>query len=159
MVLSCYSNASSFSYIFCLMIRRPPRSTRTDTLFPYTTLFRSDPASFRPVTWKDIIENKGLKRAPLGALLFCLYLRIILNSKIGQSPPAGRCDPAATGIFFGNRRGIAIGPTLAGESDFGKQHAEPPVNRADDAPRPTDRCRAGGAGAELLRRSEEHTSE
>src|SRR3546814_5466146 len=30
-------------YCFCffLMIRRPPRSTRTDTLFPYTTLFRS----------------------------------------------------------------------------------------------------------------------
>src|SRR3546814_12787778 len=26
---------------YCLMIRRPPRSTRTDTLFPYTTLFRS----------------------------------------------------------------------------------------------------------------------
>src|SRR3546814_2786298 len=29
------------------MIRRPPRSTRTDTLFPYTTLFRSDGAAFR----------------------------------------------------------------------------------------------------------------
>src|SRR3546814_13108606 len=29
-----------FSF-FCLMVRRPPRSTRTDTLFPYTTLFRS----------------------------------------------------------------------------------------------------------------------
>src|SRR3546814_14372448 len=29
---------------FFLMIRRPPRSTRTDTLFPYTTLFRSVPA-------------------------------------------------------------------------------------------------------------------
>src|SRR3546814_12288090 len=28
-------------YCFFLMIRRPPRSTRTDTLFPYTTLFRS----------------------------------------------------------------------------------------------------------------------
>src|SRR3546814_20258082 len=28
-------------HLFCLMIRRPPRSTRTDTLFPYTTLFRS----------------------------------------------------------------------------------------------------------------------
>src|SRR3546814_14574991 len=28
---------------FFLMIRRPPRSTRTDTLFPYTTLFRSAP--------------------------------------------------------------------------------------------------------------------
>src|SRR3546814_20185781 len=29
------------------MIRRPPRSTRTDTLFPYTTLFRSDDPSKR----------------------------------------------------------------------------------------------------------------
>src|SRR3546814_4487055 len=30
---------------FFLMIRRPPRSTRTDTLFPYTTLFRSPAGS------------------------------------------------------------------------------------------------------------------
>src|SRR3546814_15390533 len=30
-----------FAVLFFLMIRRPPRSTRTDTLFPYTTLFRS----------------------------------------------------------------------------------------------------------------------
>src|SRR3546814_12127504 len=30
---------------FFLMIRRPPRSTRTDTLFPYTTLFRSPSVS------------------------------------------------------------------------------------------------------------------
>src|SRR3546814_9011652 len=30
-----------YSFFF-LMIRRPPRSTRTDTLFPYTTLFRSE---------------------------------------------------------------------------------------------------------------------
>src|SRR3546814_12473008 len=32
------------------MIRRPPRSTRTDTLFPYTTLFRSDRTSAQPGT-------------------------------------------------------------------------------------------------------------
>src|SRR3546814_17944783 len=32
---------------FFLMIRRPPRSTRTDTLFPYTTLFRSPPPGLR----------------------------------------------------------------------------------------------------------------
>src|SRR3546814_7450510 len=32
---------SHFVFIFFLRIRRPPRSTRTDTLFPYTTLFRS----------------------------------------------------------------------------------------------------------------------
>src|SRR3546814_11886858 len=35
----CYR--SSVAIFFFLLIRRPPRSTRTDTLFPYTTLFRS----------------------------------------------------------------------------------------------------------------------
>src|SRR3546814_14284982 len=37
-----------FSLFFCLMIRRPPRSTRTDTLFPYTTLFRSACRGWQP---------------------------------------------------------------------------------------------------------------
>src|SRR3546814_13152298 len=41
----CYTFIFSYSFFshffFFLMIRRPPRSTRTDTLFPYTTLFRS----------------------------------------------------------------------------------------------------------------------
>src|SRR3546814_2295547 len=37
------SVASSVQFFF-LMVRRPPRSTRTDTRFPYTTLFRSVPA-------------------------------------------------------------------------------------------------------------------
>src|SRR3546814_13997084 len=35
-------------YIFFLMLRLPPRSTRTDTLFPYTTLFRSRQAHAEP---------------------------------------------------------------------------------------------------------------
>src|SRR3546814_2454435 len=35
-------------FFFCLRIRRPPRSTRTDTLFPYTTLFRSRKAEPSP---------------------------------------------------------------------------------------------------------------
>src|SRR3546814_18327474 len=40
------------------MTRRPPRSTRTDTLFPCTTLFRSNPPFWRPdgsaaLYWKD----------------------------------------------------------------------------------------------------------
>src|SRR3546814_16237372 len=34
-------NIAHHFMFFFLMIRRPPRSTRTDTLFPYTTLFRS----------------------------------------------------------------------------------------------------------------------
>src|SRR3546814_17115509 len=40
MCYSCLIIQFIFLFFF-LMIRRPPRSTRTDTLFPYTTLFRS----------------------------------------------------------------------------------------------------------------------
>src|SRR3546814_5723590 len=36
-----YYISCRYLFLFFLMIRRPPRSTRTDTLFPYTTLFRS----------------------------------------------------------------------------------------------------------------------
>src|SRR3546814_14412444 len=57
-----------FIFIFFLMIRRPPRSTRTDTLFPYTTLFRSTLdqatqtlASFQGVASKadDLLGSEG----------------------------------------------------------------------------------------------------
>src|SRR3546814_5868317 len=44
-----------FFCFFFLMIRRPPRSTRTDTLFPYTTLFRSsilDGTRDRKIGWR-----------------------------------------------------------------------------------------------------------
>src|SRR3546814_16952811 len=54
--------------IFFLMIRRPPRSTRTDTLFPYTTLFRSievsEPMGYvtLPATLlPDLIENGDIR--------------------------------------------------------------------------------------------------
>src|SRR3546814_1773280 len=41
------------------MIRRPPRSTRTDTLFPYTTLFRS-PSPYRPGSITTSRQNTRL---------------------------------------------------------------------------------------------------
>src|SRR3546814_17306271 len=44
------------SFFFVLMIRRPPRSTRTDTLFPYTTLFRSGRT--------DLCEENHPRRGP-----------------------------------------------------------------------------------------------
>src|SRR3546814_16889729 len=44
------------SFVF-LMIRRPPRTTRTDTLFPYTTLFRSRDAA----QWVEAQKVAGLK--------------------------------------------------------------------------------------------------
>src|SRR3546814_5849546 len=48
------------------MIRRPPRSTRTDTLFPYTTLFRSHCSAFLvalggPVPQQHMAAGVGLK--------------------------------------------------------------------------------------------------
>src|SRR3546814_2032006 len=39
------------------MIRRPPRSTRTDTLFPYTTLFRSDVVGKEEVDGLALVEG------------------------------------------------------------------------------------------------------
>src|SRR3546814_17869954 len=45
MLYSILTLLSFFMSIFFLMIRLPPRSTRTDTLFPYTTLFRSNAAA------------------------------------------------------------------------------------------------------------------
>src|SRR3546814_7849471 len=44
------------------MIRQPPKSTRTDTLFPYTTLFRSQPSLVRTL---DQLQAAGLvERVP-----------------------------------------------------------------------------------------------
>src|SRR3546814_12002484 len=46
------------------MIRRPPRSTRTDTLFPYTTLFRSFPQARRtPMTESTKTPSSGRRFA------------------------------------------------------------------------------------------------
>src|SRR3546814_8200207 len=48
------------------MIRRPPRSTRTDTLFPYTTLFRSPAPCRAPLQKGDYRPQllTGMSRAP-----------------------------------------------------------------------------------------------
>src|SRR3546814_4691799 len=47
------------------MIRRPPRSTRTDTLFPYTTLFRSPPGG---TGCRDRRDSVRPKRRGMGSL-------------------------------------------------------------------------------------------
>src|SRR3546814_3249532 len=55
--------------VFFLMIRRPPRSTRTDTLFPYTTLFRSQKpwtlgseAEGDDESWGSAAKSSGRRR-------------------------------------------------------------------------------------------------
>src|SRR3546814_19226882 len=47
------------SVVFFLMIRRPPRSTRTDTLFPYTTLFRSQVVRLQWVGNPDLAASEA----------------------------------------------------------------------------------------------------
>src|SRR3546814_1601075 len=53
MIGSVYADVSLL--FFFLMIRRPPRSTRTDTLFPYTTLFRS--TTIMDDSYYDVIKK------------------------------------------------------------------------------------------------------
>src|SRR3546814_3529238 len=50
------------------MLRRPPRSTRTDTLFPYTTLFRSILALLRNVENRGAIETAHRLRQRISAV-------------------------------------------------------------------------------------------
>src|SRR3546814_18428164 len=59
MLQSLCMSTHLFSCYFFLILRRPPRSTRTDTLFPYTTLFRSDKTV---VFTTDIAEFIGFHR-------------------------------------------------------------------------------------------------
>src|SRR3546814_14577572 len=48
-------------FIFFLMIRRPPRSTRTDTLFPYTTLFRSPEFFLEETLERHAVEIEDIR--------------------------------------------------------------------------------------------------
>src|SRR3546814_10737598 len=58
----------TYALSFFLMIRRPPRSTRTDTLFPYTTLFRSPVHQTRRSFGRPCSPVPGLKNSHLSPL-------------------------------------------------------------------------------------------
>src|SRR3546814_10460002 len=67
------------------MIRRPPRSTRTDTLFPYTTLFRSYAGSEVTPIWgltQDGVKTTGRDRKVLPKV-------VINDPDLTMSLPAG----------------------------------------------------------------------
>src|SRR3546814_14315387 len=83
------ATAPHFEIVFFLMIRRPPRSTRTDTLFPYTTLFRSD--AWQTVLLGDLLRAEMLlhRRGEIGAALH----RGIVGDDHAFAPP----DPAYAG--------------------------------------------------------------
>src|SRR3546814_18078880 len=85
-VFSCWFSfcfcvvVSILDIIFFLMIRRPPRSTRTDTLFPYTTLFRS------------LLSHIGVKSSLVQQRLFIEPARL-LCAWVGTLLDEARCHP------------------------------------------------------------------
>src|SRR3546814_10370555 len=74
--------------VFFLMILRPPKSTRPDTLFPYTTLFRSRPQARRPALREASLHHGGLRGA--AAALPALPARHRRYRR-----PAAECQPRA----------------------------------------------------------------
>src|SRR3546814_18875405 len=80
--------ATCLRVFFFLMIRRPPRSTRTDTRFPYTTLFRSDGAA-------GAGHRKCRHRA--GALAPLALVVARLQPVGADRPPPGAADRPAGG--------------------------------------------------------------
>src|SRR3546814_11995308 len=99
-------------YVFFLMIRRPPRSTRTDTLFPYTTLFRSFLA--RPIPENEMERLFALAQlAPsVGNAQPWRYLRV--RSAFVRGALADHVDAAArqAGQTYGNGDRAALYASL-----------------------------------------------
>src|SRR3546814_9115421 len=78
------------------MIRRPPRSTRTDTLFPYTTLFRSGDDELMPLVADDA-QLRAQRREGIGA---DLGLRIGHRVDEGRFARVGQADQPRVGEQF-----------------------------------------------------------
>src|SRR3546814_9007375 len=79
------------------MIRRPPRSTRTDTLFPYTTLFRSVAyAKKNPTAVSFASGGKGTSNQ-----LSTELLKAVTGAPMGHVPYRG-CGPAMVDLIAGH---------------------------------------------------------
>src|SRR3546814_13336854 len=105
------------------MIRRPPRSTRTDTLFPYTTLFRSDAADHQ-ADHRDRAHHH-LEDA-LGLLVLAEQLLRHHQLIIGLAPVALLEHPAPHPGAGGQPRGIVAPPQESVEFLVLPLDAEPP---------------------------------
>src|SRR3546814_16838140 len=77
-------------YFLFLMIRRPPRSTRTDTLFPYTTLFRSIARTFRRDDRRQLLIDISRLVVEDARTGIQRVVRAILASLLKNPPEIGR---------------------------------------------------------------------
>src|SRR3546814_13605273 len=128
------------STFFFLMIRRPPRSTRTDTLFPYTTLFRSPTAGVRPMSPLSLpVGTLGVPR--IGPRR---ELKAALESHWSGRTDAAALLKAAAGLRAANwARQHSPGVTRILSNDFPLyDHVQEPSAQGGAAPEPT----GGGGG-------------
>src|SRR3546814_10686774 len=105
------------------MIRRPPRSTRTDTLFPYTTLFRSEVRFADAGGGVEIEGGEGLARGQAGLVAMALdapggALSHLDLEKRGQ-PVGGRPALAIGGV--GEVLPVAVDARQAADLAQGRQ--------------------------------------
>src|SRR3546814_5691407 len=128
------------------MIRRPPRSTRADTLFPYTTLFQSTDACLRQrVVYYDL--DQDALRPEFQAAMAChaKYLRDRPSSRMTLEGNADERGSRDYNLGLGERRANSVSSALQANGGSGGQITV--VSYGEE--RPT--CTAS--------RSEEHTSE
>src|SRR3546814_16021611 len=83
----------SLLFLFFLMIRRPPRSTRTDTLFPYTTLFRSAEIRRLIVVLGDLEIDESFPAAELQAWVVHTLMAERREFALCHAGPAHRARP------------------------------------------------------------------
>src|SRR3546814_8204285 len=75
------------------MIRRPPRSTRTDTLFPYTTLFRSDGVGIHRAQFRQAVhmllnlQHPVLAAVAPAQMLKPHFMDFVTKSDVGPKKP------------------------------------------------------------------------
>src|SRR3546814_15797492 len=93
------------------MIRRPPRSTRTDTLFPYTTLFRSTSSSWLNLIerWFKELTDKRLRRGVFTSVADLTEAITIWAEHWNADPKPFIWKATAEDIITKVRRGRQIG--------------------------------------------------
>src|SRR3546814_14735194 len=91
------------------MIRRPPRSTRTDTLFPYTTLFRSEGERVEPAALIAWCDQK------LPAFMVPRYIEFVTALPQTATEKVRKKDLRERGIGAATWDRVAAGVMLAGE--------------------------------------------
>src|SRR3546814_13647067 len=86
------------------MIRRPPRSTRTDTLFPYTTLFRSPGDQMLIDIYGKSEEDHTLSVSPEGTINIP-YIGIVSVGGMTMEQAAARIESSLATVYSAIRSG------------------------------------------------------